>query len=136
MAPSSPIQDFAIRILLLINRYIEPLPRREPSIVPLIHNHHTFPSSILDKLIQIFQTTHSYFSSPLTRPMQLSHYDFPYERDVIFDSLGPTFSTQGKGCGYTHITTLDLLPKMIKWAKLATHTNHNSTTIIIITHDD
>ena len=74
--------------------------------------------------------------NPLTCPMQLSHYHSQYERDVIFGSLGPTFSTQWNGCGYAHITTLNLLPKIIKWAKLATHTNHKFATIITIAHDD
>ena len=68
--------------------------------------------------------------------MQLSCYHFPYEQDVIFGSLGLAFSTQWKGCTYAHITTLGLLPKIIKWARLATHTNHISTTIITITHND
>ena len=47
---SPPIQNFAMEILLLINQYIKPLSRQEPPTTPFIHNHHTRPSSILDKL--------------------------------------------------------------------------------------
>ena len=68
--------------------------------------------------------------------MQLSHYHSPYQRNVIFGSQGSSFSTQWRGCGCVHITTQDLLPKIIKHAILAAHINHSSTTIIIIIHDD
>ena len=79
------IQDFALEILLLINWYITPLPRREPPMSALIHNHHTLPSSILNKLIQTFQITQSYLSSPLTCPMQSSHYYSPYSLHIFLN---------------------------------------------------
>ena len=51
---------------------------------------------------------------------------------IIFGSMGPVFSTQWARNGFAHITNIDTLPKVIKWAQLAAHTHNDSITIIII----
>ena len=63
-----PTQDFATKVLLLINIYIyiKILSHRLPNSVLLIHDHNALPPKILDNLINTFQLTQSYFSRPLT----------------------------------------------------------------------
>jgi hypothetical protein len=60
----------------------------------------------------------------------------PYNKDKLFGSLGPAFSTHWKGEGFSHIMYIDLLPKVIKWDQLEAQTNPFSTTTIIIDLDD
>jgi hypothetical protein len=62
--------------------------------------------------------------------------DSPHERDIIFGVLGCAFYPQWASNGYAHITNCDCLPKVIKWARLATHANCNSTAIITMTYDN
>jgi hypothetical protein len=68
--------------------------------------------------------------------MNFTHYHFPLNRDKIFRSLDLAFSNKWAVNGYTQITDLDLLPKVIKWAKLANHASPNFLTIIKNIDDD
>lgn len=100
------------------------------------NNHHTLSSLILGNLIQTFQSTHSYFSRPLTCPTNFSQYHFSHERKIVFYSLGLAFSTWWVGHKYAHLIDLKLLLKVIKWARLATYTTPKFVIIIIVTHDN
>jgi hypothetical protein len=110
---SPPIQDFATENLL-INRYIKPPPRHEPPTTSLVHNHHAIQSSILDKLIQNFQTMHSYFSSLfiwkrcnlwLTRPILLHSMEWMWICPYNNPRPTPKKYRMGKTC-HTHHSQL------------------------------
>ena len=131
-----PIIHFPTKLHLFINQYIKPLARRHTlPTFPLIHKHQALSPPILDNIIQTLQSTLIPFY-PLTCPTNFNDYHSPYDKDKIFGSQGPPFSTQWIGNGYSHIMDIDFLPKLLKWARLTTLSNPNSTTIIIITHDD
>lgn len=128
---SPPFQDFAIEVLLL-SSYTTLVPRKEPNNIPLLRNPHTLPPHIIDNILQTFQLTHSYFSSPFKFPTHLTQYHSPHGRDKTFGSSNHTTSTEWACHGYAHITNIDLLPKTINWAKLATQSTYNYTTMITI----
>lgn len=131
---SPPFQDLAIEVLLL-SSYITLVPRKGPDNIPLLHNPHTLPPRIIDNLLQTFQLTHSYFSSPFKCPIHLTQYHSPHGRDKTFGSSNHTFSTKWACHGYAHITNIDL-PKTINWATLATQSTFNSTTMNTIMHEE
>ena len=88
---------------------------------------HTLTPQILNNLIHTFQLAHSYLCSSLTCPMNFTHYHSPLNRDKIFGSLDLVFLNKLAGNGYTQIMDLDLLPKVIKWARLANHASPTSS---------
>ena len=117
IVPPARAQDFAARILLLINQYVKPQHKHAPpKIPPSKHNHHSLPSSILDNLVHTFWLTHLYFSSLLICPTNFLQYHSPLKRDILFGSLGPAFFTQWKVRGLAHKVDFNLLSKVIKWA--------------------
>ena len=109
-------QDLATKLLLLINGYIKILPRSPPDTIPPSHNHNILsppPPTNARNLINIFQLSHSYFSIPLTCPTNSTQYYSPHDRDMIFGSLGLSFSHQWIGHGFAHVVHITLIPKAI-----------------------
>jgi hypothetical protein len=72
-----PLQDFETEILWLLQRYITILPKKKPKTIQPNNLHQTLHPEITKTLIESFQTTHSYYSSPLTCPTQLTQYNSP-----------------------------------------------------------
>ena len=66
-----PPQDSATKMLWLTQRYTTILPQKPKRHNPH-NNHHTLHPTTLKILIEGFQITHSYFSTPLTCPIQLT----------------------------------------------------------------
>ena len=99
-----PPQDFETEILWLIQRYITILPKEKPKSILLDNNHHTLHPDITILLINSFKITHSYYSSPLTCPIQLTQYNSPHNWDIIFGSLGQTKSSRWNEVGLAYPT--------------------------------
>jgi hypothetical protein len=81
-----------------MNRYITHLPKpkekssKMPNKATFAQNAHTsIPTQILEEIIEQFQITHSYFSSPITCHTNLKQFSSPHQRDQIFGSMGQAF---------------------------------------------
>ena len=77
---SPPPQDFATKVLLLIDCYNKTLSEHKPYNILFLHSHHSPPPPILDNLNQTFHLTHLCFSKPLTCPTNFLQYNSPYIR--------------------------------------------------------
>lgn len=86
-------QDFKMDILWLIQAYS--LRKNQKNIHP-DNNHHTLHLDISCLLIDSFKITHSYYSSPLTCPTQLTQYNSSHNQDIIFGSLRHAQSSMWK----------------------------------------
>ena len=100
----TPYEDFATEILWLIQRYIIVLPKKNLENCNPNNNHQTLHLPTLDKLIEAYQITQSYYSSPLTCPTQLTQYISPHNRDIFFDWSGIAKSFKWMGTGVGHPT--------------------------------
>ena len=65
-------QDFETEILWLIQSYITILPKKKPKNIRPTNLHHTLHPDITKLLIESFKIAHTYYSSPLTCPTQLT----------------------------------------------------------------
>ena len=96
--------------------------------------HHTLHPDITKLLIDSFKITHSYYSYPLTCPIQLTHYNSPHNRDILFGSMGHVKFSRWKGIGLAfpmdHNTTLEA----IHWARMAAKEDVHTITILIVNH--
>jgi hypothetical protein len=97
-----PPQDFTTEILWLTQRYVTILPKRKPKKHNPNNNHQTLHPSTLQALIEAYNITHSYYSSPLTCPTTITQYNSPYNRDIIFGSTGLAHSSKWTGNGLAH----------------------------------
>jgi hypothetical protein len=131
-----PPQDFATEILWLTQRYVTILPKRKPKKHNPNNNHQTLHPTTLQALIETYNITHSYYSSPLTCPITLTQYNSPHNRDIIFGSTGLAHSSKWKGNGLAHPPDLKTAMTSIHWARMAAQENHNIATIIIINHKE
>jgi hypothetical protein len=93
-----PIQSFETELVWLYHRYKPRLSKNDP----LNNAQYTLPTTILNHLLDSFQITHSYFSSPVTCPTSIHKFYSPFTRDKIFGSLGTSFQYQWQGLGYAH----------------------------------
>ena len=105
-------------------------------IIQLNNLHHTLHPTITKTLIESFHITHSYCSSPLTCPTQLTKYSSLHNRDKILGSMrtAQSFKWQGTCIAYPtdHHTTVEA----IHWTIVAAKEDINTTTIHIINHND
>ena len=129
-------QNFETEILWLIQRYITILPKRKPKNIQPKNMHLTIHPTIIQTLIEAHKITHSYYSSPLTCPIQLTQYRSPHNRDIIFGSMGHALISRWTGCGLTYPTYHKTTVEAIHWARMATKEDPNTATILIINHND
>ena len=92
------IQDLAIEITRLVNRYVTILPRKKPKHV-LPHQPTPKPKPLPYK-----PPNHHILPHPLICPLFLNKYNLPLTRDVIFGFHGDTLSSKWEGEGYAHPT--------------------------------
>ena len=131
-----PPQDFETEILWLIQRYVAILPKKKPKIIHPNNNHNTLHPDIIRLLIDSFQITHSYYSSPLTCPTKLTQYNSPHNCDIIFGSLGHAQSSRWKGIGLAYPTDHKTTLEAIHWARMAAKEDKHTATILIVNHND
>ena len=134
-----PCQDFTTELTWLTQRYIPDLPPRPPNNPTNLKQaltHNTLPPSILAFLIDSFSLTHSYYSSPLTCPLELHNYHSPHPRDAIFGAHGTAYSTQWAGRGLAHPPNSQTAVEALHWARMAAHTDPEALTILILPHED
>ena len=131
-----PPQNFETEILWLIQRYITLLPKKKPKTILPKNLHDTIHPTITKTLIKSFNITHSYYSSPLTCPTQLTRFYSPHNRDKIFGSLGHAQSSRWKGIGLAHPTYYKTTIEAIHWARMAAKEDVDTITILIINHND
>jgi hypothetical protein len=86
---------------------------------------------VLDLLITTFNINHSYFSSPVTCPIQFTQFYSPFSRDIIFGSLGKAFDHKWQGIGYAHPHNTTDLQQAIHWACMAAQNDPHTITILI-----
>ena len=122
-----PTQSFETEIVWLYQRYKYCIPKNDP----LKCAQYTIPTPILDFLITIFNINHSYFSSPVTCPIQFTQFYSPFFRDKIFRSLGKAFEQKWKGIGYAHPHNAIDLQQAIHWARIAAKNDPNTITLLI-----
>ena len=89
-----PSQDFETKVLWLLQRSVTILSKKKPKIIQPQNLHQTLHPDIIKTLITTFQITHTYYSSSLTCPTQLTQFHSPYNRDIIFGSLGHAKSSK------------------------------------------
>jgi hypothetical protein len=90
----------------------------------------TIPLPILKHIIESFNITHSYFSSPIVCPTIIYNYYSPFHRDKLFRLLGMAFQYKWQGLGYAHLHTKTEAHQAIHWARLVVQNNikhHHST---------
>ena len=104
---------------------------RIPKNDPLKLAQYTIPTPIFNFLTTSFNINHSYFSSPVTCPTQLSQFYSPFSRDKIFGSLEKAFDHKWKGIGYAHPNNATNLQHAIHWARLAAKKDPSTITILI-----
>ena len=129
-----PQPKFTTKILWLTQRYVTILPKRKPKKHNPNNNHQTLHPSTLQALIETYNITHSYYSSPLTCPITITQYNSPHNRDIIFGSTGHTHSSKWAGVGLAHPPYLKTAITSIYWARMAAQENHNTKTVVIINH--
>jgi hypothetical protein len=93
---------------------------------------YTLPTAILNHILDSFQITHSYFSSPVTCPTNIHKFYSPFTRDKIFGSLGTLFQYQWQGLGYAHPHNAQDAQQVLHWAQLAASTDPDNITIIAL----
>jgi hypothetical protein len=111
----------------LYQRYKYHIPKNDP----LKLAQYTIPTPILNFLITSFNINQSYFSSPVTCPIQLNQFYSPFSQDKIFGSIGKAFDHKWKGIGYAHPHNTIDLQHAIHWARLAAKKYPNTFTILI-----
>jgi hypothetical protein len=131
-----PPQNFELEVLWLIQRYITILPKRKPKNIQPKNMHHTIHLTIIKTLIESHKITHSYYSSPLTCPTQLTQYHSPHNRDIIFGSMGHAQISRWKGIGLAYPTEHKTTVEAIHWAIMEAKEDTNTATILIINHND
>ena len=99
-----PPRNFETLLLWLTQRCITTLPKRKPKNIQPENLHHTLHPEITKMLIESFEITHSYYSSPLTCPTQITQYYSPHDQDIIFGSMGHAQSSRWKGIGLAYPT--------------------------------
>ena len=131
-----PPQDFETEILWLIQRYITILPKKKPKIIQPRNLHQKLHPEITKTLINSFKITHSYYSSPLTCPIQLTQYHSPHNRDILFGSMGHANSSRWSGIGLAFPTDHHTTVEAIHWARIAAKEDARTITILIVNHKD
>ena len=131
-----PPQDFETEVLWLIQQYITILPKKKPKNIPPNNLHHTLHPDITKLLIESYKITHSYYSSPLTCPMQLTRYNSPHNWDILFGSMGHAKSSHWRGIGLAFSTDHNTTLEAIHWARMATKEDTHTLTILIVNHKD
>lgn len=90
-----------------------------------LNNHHTLvPQMILENLINTFQLTRPYFSNSCVCPSTSTQYHSLQERQILQlprPHIQHTIDAQ--------ISNIDLILKVIEWAKIAQQTNPNNNII-------
>ena len=129
-----PPQDFETKILWLIQQYIIILPKKKPKTIQPRNLHQTLHPEITKTLINSFKITHSYYSSPLTCPTQLTQYNSPHNRDIIFGSMGHTKSSRWTWIGLAFPTNHNTTLEAIHLARMATKEDARAITILIVNH--
>ena len=121
--------------MLILNKsfvhfYLDP----SSSCVFHVCTRNTFLAPLLSTSIarNVFQITHSYFSSPVTCPTTLKQFHSPFPRDVVFGSVGKTFQHKWHGNGYAHPHTNTETQQALHWARLAAKYDSNSITILVM----
>ena len=89
---------------------------------------------IIKTLIDSHKITHSYYS-PLTCPTQLTQYNSPYNRDIIFGYIGHAQISRWKGIGLAYPTDHKTTVEAIHWARMAAKEDTNTAIILIINHN-
>ncbi|HYP42844.1 MAG TPA: RNase H family protein, partial [Candidatus Nitrosocosmicus sp.] len=123
-----PTQPFEKEVIWLYQRYKIKTPKNNSQNI----THHTLPTNILEQITFAFDITHSYFSSPITYPIQISEFHSPFARDKVFGSRGTAFQYKWKGIGYAHPHNKETAQQAIHWARLAAKTDPNTITILVI----
>ena len=100
---------------------------------PLKLSQYTLPNAIIENIIDSFQITHAYFSSPSICPTTLKQFSSPFSRDKIFGSIGTTFQHKWAGVGYAHPHTEKDAQQALHWARLAAKRNPDTITILVTT---
>jgi hypothetical protein len=131
-----PPQDFETEVLWLLQRYVTILPKKKPKTIQPQNLHHTLHPEIIKTLITTFQITHSYYSSPLTCPIQITQFHSPHNRDIIFGSLGHAKSSKWTGIGLAFPTDYNTTVEAIHWARMAAKEDPTTVTILIANHKD
>ena len=108
------------------------LPKKKPKTILPKNLHHTLHPIITNTLIESFNITHSYYSSPLTYPTQLTQFYTPHNRDKIFGSLGHTQSSRWNNIGLAHPMDYNTTVEAIHWAHMATKENLNTITVLAL----
>ena len=129
----SPPQAYAIKIFLLINHFIKPLPRPPTQHIPLQAYHHVLLPPICDNFINTFQLSHPYFSSPPIYPLIFAHINHHiWEMNVWLIWANLLYPLGRKWLNTNCIIVLEAL----KQAIVATQTNPNTTNVITLTHNN
>lgn len=131
-----PPQDFETKILWLIQRYITIFPKKKPKNIRPSNLHHTLHPDITKLLIESFKITHTYYSSPLTCPTQLTQYNSPHSIDILFGSMGHAKSSCWKGKGLVFPTNHNSILEAIHWARMAAKEDKQTITILTINYKD
>ena len=126
--PPPTLQDFTNEILWLIQRYITSSQGITKEYIP-INNHQTLHSTTLKSLIETYQITHSYYSSPLTCPITLTNYNSPHNTYIIFSPTAYAHSSKGACNGLTYPPYHIFATMAIHWACMVAKEDHNATTI-------
>jgi hypothetical protein len=93
--------------------------------------HYILPIPLQNILHNIFNITHSYFSSPLICSTTLTKFFSPFHRDIVFGLLGNAFQYKWLGSGYAHPGNPNDFQKALHWVRLAAEHDLLTLTILI-----
>ena len=98
-------QTFQKEVVWLYQRYKRKISKNDP--VKIVQ--HILSTSITNSIINTFNISHSYFSSPVTCSTQIKNFYSLFIRDKVFGSLGTAFQYKWEDIGMlTYITRKQL----------------------------
>jgi ribonuclease HI len=96
-------------------------------------SHSSISPILLDLIVEKFNITHSYYSSPLTCPTSLTSFRSPHPRDCVFGATGSSTSHKWHGNGIAIPPHFEA-KQALKWAKIAA-SQHSTTFTILLLQD-
>ena len=131
-----PPQDFATENTLVHTKIYNHTSKKIPKKISNPSTNITLHPEITKLLINSFKTTHSYYSSLLTYPMQLTHYNSSHSSDILLGSMGHAKSFKWYGVGLAYPTNHNTTLKAIHWARVEAKEDAHTITILIVNHKD
>lgn len=129
--PTTPTTRLQNRSTMAYTKIHNQTPQEKPKNIQYNNLHHILHPNIIKVLINSFKITHSYYSFPLTCPIQLTQYNSPHYRDVLFGFMRHVKSSCWTRIGLEfprdHNTTLEA----IHWTRMAAKEDTHTTTILI-----